>query len=190
MRNVMIAGIFILCTATCIAQTRQITVESDRVLNTDWSKYKTFSFASMIDSDLEVGFYFVNDLVLKRQIRDAVRDELMGLGYQMDRSNPDLVATFRVFEQPTTIKGYEGYGRTYWGNTKYRQISDTTSYDVKAGTLIISLADRKTGQVVFQGFASGLIDNNRFIKDEVKIHEAVNMIMNEYGQRAKEYTRK
>jgi hypothetical protein len=172
------------------AQNKGITVESDQVLNTDFSKYKTFSFASMIDSDLEVGFYFLNDLIMKSQIREAVRDELLGLGYKFDRENPDLIVNFRVFEKPTTLKGYEGYGTSYWGGAKYRQISDSRSYDVKAGTILINFADTKTSQVVWQGFASGLIDNNKFIKDEGKIREAVNMIMDEYGHRAKEYTRK
>lgn len=65
-----------------IAQKKQIIVESDKALNNDFSKYKTFTFASMIDTDLEVGFYFLNDLVLKSQIREAVKEELMGLGYE------------------------------------------------------------------------------------------------------------
>ena len=52
------------------------------------------------------------------------------------------------------------------------------------------MADRESGQVVWQGFASGLIENNTFVKDEGKIHEAVNLIFEEYDQRAREYTRK
>ena len=52
------------------------------------------------------------------------------------------------------------------------------------------MADRKSGKVVWQGFASGLIENNSFVKEEGKIREAVNMIFEEFGERAKEYTRK
>lgn len=186
---IAIAGFLLAAGIGVLAQNKSITVESDKALNTDFGQYKTFAFASMIDRDLEAGLYFVNDLILKGQIREAVRDELMGLGYRMDRSRPDLVVNFRVFEQPTTLKGFDGYGTTYW-DQQYRQISDTTSYHVKAGTLLISFADRKTSRVVWQGFASGLINNNKFIKDEGTIREAVNMIMDEYGQRAKEYSRR
>jgi len=57
-------------------------------------------------------------------------------------------------------------------------------------TLLVSMADRESGKVVWQGFASGLIENDAFIKDEGKIREAVNLIFEEYNQRAKEYTRK
>lgn len=103
---------------------------------------------------------------------------------------PDLIVNFRVFESPTTLKGSEGYGKSYWGGAKYREISDTTSYDVKAGTLLISFVDRKLSKVVWQGFASGLIDNDKFIKEKGTIREAVNMIIDEYDQRAKQYTRR
>jgi hypothetical protein len=123
-------------------------------------------------------------------IRDAVKAELMGLGYGLQSQEPDLIVNFRVFEKPVTIKGFEGYGASYWGNQQFRGISESASYDVDAGTLLVSLADRESGQVVWQGFASGLINNDSFIKDEGRIREAVNMIFDEYNQRAKEYTRK
>ena len=171
------------------AHAQSITVESDRVLDTDFDKYKTFAMSSQVDSELDEGLYFLNDLVMKSMVRDAVKDELMGLGYEERDENADLIVNFRVFDEPVTLKGYEGYGSTYW-NDEYRQISDTTSYDVEAGTLLVSLADRESGRVVWQGFASGLIENNTFIKDEAKIHEAVNMIFEDYNHRAKEYTRK
>lgn len=172
------------------AHAQTITVESDRVLDTDFSKYKTFGMASHIDSQLDEGLYFLNDLVLKAQVRDAVKNELRGLGYEQDPNDPDLIVNFRVFDQPVTLKGFEGYGTGYWGDQNYRQISDTTSYNVEAGTLLVSMADRESGNVVWQGFASGLIENNMFMKDEGKVLEAVNLIFEEYNQRAREYSRK
>jgi len=159
-------------------------------LETDFSKYKTFAWASQVDSELDEGLYFLNDLLMKVQIREAVKSELMGLGYKMQPDAPDLIVNFRVFDEPVTLKGFEGYGTAYWGGEEYRQISDTTSYNVEAGTLLVSMAERESGQVVWQGFASGLIKDELFIKDEGKIREAVNLIFEEYNQRAKDYTRK
>ncbi len=169
---------------------QSITVKSDRDLDTDFSKYKTFYWSSQVDTWLDEGMYFMNDLMMKSIIRDAVKGELMGLGYQMQSYEPDMIVNFRVFDKPVTLKGYEGYGTSYWGNERFRDISDTTSYHVDAGTLIVSLADRESGKVVWQGFASGLIQDDKFINDEGKIREAVNLIFEEYNQRAKEYTRK
>jgi hypothetical protein len=115
----------------------------------------------------------------------------MGLGYKLNE-NPDqadLIVNFRVFDQPVKLKGNQGYGDSYWGNHQFNSITET-EVEVEAGTLLVSLADRESGKVVWQGFASGLIDNNAFVKDEGKISEAVNLIFEDYNQRAKEYTRK
>lgn len=174
----------------CATNAQTIKVESDRNLDTDFSEYKTFYWASQVDSWLDEGFYFLNDLTMKSMIRDAVKGELMGLGYGLQSHEPDLIVNFRVFDKPVTLKGYEGYGSSYWTDEKYREASDTTSYDVQAGTLLVSLADRESGRVIWQGFASGLIEDDAFIKDEGKIREAVNLIFEEFDQRAKEYTRK
>jgi hypothetical protein len=172
------------------ANAQTIRVEADRALDTDFGEYKTFYWASQIDTWLDEGMYFLNDLTMKAMIRDAVKSELMGRGYELQSHNPDLIVNFRVFDKPVTLKGFEGYGLSYWGDQRYREISDTTSYNVEAGTLLLSMADRESGKVVWQGFASGLIEGDAFIKDEGKIREAVNMIFEEYNQRAKEYTRK
>lgn len=167
-----------------------ITIESNKKLNTDFSKYKTFTWASQVDHELDEGFYFLNDLVLKADIRDAVEAELEGLGYEKREGTADLVVNFRVFDEPTTLTGYESYGTTYWGDLEVREEEDFETYDVKAGTLLVNLVDKKTGQMVWQGFASGLINNTEFIKDEGKIKEAANLIFEEYGYRAYEYSRK
>jgi hypothetical protein len=190
MKKVMWIGLM-LVGSVYAANAQSITVESDRAMDADFSKYKTFYWASQVDMWLDEGLYFLNDLTMKSMIRDAVKAELMGLGYTLQSDSPDLIVNFRVFDKPVTIKGFEGYGTSYWGgDQRYHAISDTTSYDVEAGTLIVSLADRESGQVVWQGFASGLIENDTFVKEEGKIREAVNMIFEEYNQRAREYSRK
>lgn len=172
------------------ADAQTITVESDRRLEKDFSEYKTFYWSSQADAWLDEGMYFLNDLGMKAVIRDAVKGELMGLGYQMQSHEPDLIVNFRVFEQPVTLKGYEGYGESYWTDERYREIDDAKTHEVEAGTLLISMADRESGKVVWQGFASGLIDSNKFVKEEGKIREAVNLVFEEFDERAKEYTRR
>jgi hypothetical protein len=194
MKKLMMGLVLLFAAAGTYAQ---VTVHAEQGNNIDYSNYKSFAWASSISNDLEPGVYFLNDLVLKAQIREAVKGELMGRGYQLSQ-NPeqsDMVVNFRVFDKPVTLKGSEGYGDDYWGSSgatssNYSYITDDTSYEVQAGTLLISLADRKNGKVFWQGFASGLIDNNQFVKDEVKIREAVKSIFDEYSQNAKAYSRK
>lgn len=168
-------------------QAQNVTIETDKKLNTDFSKYKTYTWASQVDNKLDPGFYFLNDLELKERIRNAVAFELAGRGYKLNRQTPDLLINFRVFDKATTIKGYTGYGTTYFGTTEVRQPEDEKTYNIKAGSIIINFVDTKTGQVVWQGVASGITNNNGFDRDHNKIKQAINLIFEKYPYRADSY---
>lgn len=167
-----------------LTQAQNVLVDADKKLNTDFGKYKTYAWASQVDSQLDPGLYFMNDLQLKRRIREAVAFALDGRGYQFNRQAPDLLVNFRVFEKPVTIQGYTGYGTTYFGTNEVRQPEDVTTFEAKAGSLVVNLVDTKTGQVVWRGLASGLTNANGFDRDENRIKQAVNLIFEKYGYRA------
>jgi hypothetical protein len=180
--SIMLISLFVI--GISFSRAQNITVQADKQLNTDFSKYKTFYWASQVDSKLDEGFYFLNDLILKTNVRTAIQSEMEGLGYKLQSTSPNLVVNFRVFDKPVTLKGYESYGVSYWSGVEMRDAADAKMYEVKAGTLLVTFVDVKTGQIVWQGFASGLINNNEFIKDEAKIKEAVNLIFDKYEYRA------
>lgn len=182
MKTILISIALLLFASVSWAQ--NITVDADKKLNTDFSKYKTYMWASQVDSDLDPGFYFLNDLALKKRVRDAVRFSLEGRGYKFTRQSPDLMVNFRVFEKPATIQGYTGYGTTYFGNNEVREADDKTTFEIKAGSLIVNLIDLKTGQVIWRGLASGLTNTNGFDRDENRIKQAVNLIFEKYAYRA------
>ncbi len=168
------------------AEQASVRIEADEKLNNDFSEYKTYNFVSHVDEELDPGFYFLNDLEFKANVRETVKGELEGLGYRRDENDPDLLISFRVFDEPVTLKGFTdpGYGDGYWGtDMQVREWGDTTSYDVEAGTLLLSVLDAEQGEIVWQGFASGLLDQDAFSKDEQKIAEAVELLFEEYGHR-------
>lgn len=173
--------VLFLLTSYVFAQ--NINVQADKRLNTDLSKYKTYQFASQVDNNLDPGLYFLNDLALKELIRTSVNNELQGLGYKKAKQSPDMIISFRVFDKPVTLAGFASYGTNFYG-TEIRDPEDVREYKVEAGTLLVSMVDRKQGLVVWQGFASGLMQGNSFIRDASKIKQAVNLIFNEYNQRA------
>jgi len=182
----------ILLVSVALAQlsAQEIVVRSVERPDNDFDRYKTYTWASQVDETLDAGNYFLNDLVLKADIRDAVKGELEGRGYKNEPESPDLLVNFRVFNEAVTLKGYESYGASYWGDVEFRTPADTTTHRVEPGTLIISMIDKKNGSIVWQGFASGLINNNEFIKEEGKVREAVHLIFEEYPHRATEYTKR
>lgn len=170
---------------------QEVSIDSYREDDVDFRKYRTYFWASQAVSPQDEGSYFLRDLVLKSDIRGAVHGELEGRGYRMNESDPDLLVNFRVFEKGGTLKGIEGYGPAYWEkNEFFSNDAEQDEIKVEAGTLIISLLEKDSGKVVWQGFASGLIDDKEFIKNEGKIREAVSLIFEEYGTRVGEYTRR
>jgi hypothetical protein len=183
----MLFAILILASS---AHAQTIRVEGDKRLKADIGEFKTFGFSSQVDNKLDEGFYFFNDLVFKADVRNAVESELLGLGYRRATSSPDMIVNFRMFDKPVTIKGFEDFGTSYWSGIPVRDPDSPTAYDVEAGTIMVHLVNAKSGEVIWQGFASGLVDGDSFLKDPAKIKEAVSMIFDEFGQRANEYTRK
>ncbi|QJW91529.1 DUF4136 domain-containing protein [Spirosoma taeanense] len=167
-----------------LTQAQNVTVDADKKLNTDFSKYKTYTWASQVDNQLDPGLYFLNDLALKKRIRDAVAFALDGRGYKFTRQSPDLLVNFRVFDKAATVKGYTGYGSTYFGSNEVRDPEDVTTFDIKPGSIVVNLVDVKTGQVVWRGLATGLTNTNGFDRDENKIKQAVNLIFEQYSFRA------
>ena len=180
--------LFLLIGLKSIAQ--EITVRSDRNSDVDFTRYSTYYWARQVVSEKDVPQYFLNDLVLKADVRDAVRGELDDRGYQFSETSPDLLINFRLFDRPTRLKGFQGYGFEYWDGTEFNPASDVKEHFFEAGTLIISIIDRREQALIWQGFAKGLAENEEFTKDEGKIREAVKLIFDEYGLTASKYTRR
>ena len=185
MKKLLIAAALLLTATLTYAQ--NVTVDAEKKLNTDFSKYTTYTWASQVDSKLDPGFYFLNDLELKSRIRDAVKYEMDARGYQFQRQSPDLIVNFRVFDKPAKIQGYTGYGTTYFGN-EVREPEDATTFDVTAGSIVVNLVDIKTGQVVWRGLVSGITNDDGFDRAHNKIKEAINLIFEKYPFRADKIT--
>lgn len=182
MKKVLIAAVLLL--TGYLTQAQDILVDADKKLNTDFSKYKTYTWASQVDNKLDPGIYFLNDLALKKRLRDAVGFAMDGRGYTFTRNAPDLLINFRVFDQPASIKGFTGYGESYFGVGEVRDPEDATTFEVAAGSIIVNVIDMKTGQNVWRGLASGLTNTNGFDRSDNRIRQAVKLMFDQYPVRA------
>jgi hypothetical protein len=137
-----------------------------------------------VDNKLDEGLFFFNDLILKAEIRDAVKHEMDSRGYTHTAGQPDLLVNFRVFDKPTEIQSVDQLGNTYWAAGEINGYTSPETVRLQEGSLMIHLADRKTGKLVWQGYASGLMDGNVFTKEGNKIDEAVSMVFDKFNYRA------
>lgn len=222
MKTLKLAAFLLLITGFAHAQ--DVVVKGNTKLNTDFSKYKTFSWTKIDETVQPEGGYYIytyseqyvapktgakktttvtktarvqgqpygysydviipaSQLVVNEAIKTSIKDELEARGYRSNPSRPDLLISYRVLERQARMKGYVNDVPTMVGSTEVRQPSDTTTHTLESGTLLISLIDTKTHEVVWDGFASGLVRDNAFITEEAKIKEAVHLIMEEFKYR-------
>jgi hypothetical protein len=124
------------------------------------------------------------NVAVNAAIKGSLEEELQARGYRQNDARPDLLVAYRVLEREAKMKGYINDVPTMvTGGKEVRTPGDTTTHTLLPGTLIISLIDTKTSEVVWDGFASGLVRDNAFITEETKIKEAVHLVMEEFKYR-------
>ena len=147
----------------------------------DFSKYKTYAFSE------ETMKLPVNQLNLDRLIR-AVENQMTVEGFTKS-DKPDVIIDLRAKGEEyqtataTTTGGYGGYGYRYgrWG---YGGGFSTTqiNYDKYVeGTLFITMIDKATDKIVWQGTGTKTLDENTSAeKREQNINYAVTQIFSNY----------
>jgi hypothetical protein len=113
-------------------------------------------------------------------IQDAISNEMEGRGYAESSSGGDLIVSYQVLDQKAQLHGYNNDDPTVAGGQQVRTPQDTATFVLQPGSLIVSLIDAKTSQMVWNGFTRNLSENNAFITDEVKLKEAVHNIFQEF----------
>jgi hypothetical protein len=192
-------------------QARTVVGQQTAAPGVDFQEYRTYSWATQV-VDADGAVFFLNDLLLKGEIMNAVAHEMNARGYQYLEHDPDLIVNFRVFDEPVEIRNMEDMGADFWAPNEFRREntgvnrgvtgltgSGTSSvpnpqgdvgvlreqpHQLEAGSIFVQMADKGTGQVVWQGFASGLTDGTSFSKNEGRINAAVSKIFDEYPHEA------
>lgn len=161
---------------------RDYIVQSDRapdIEDIDFENYSTYSFSSHALS--EDAQFVLRDIALKNTIREEISSDLQAKGFTLDPRNPDLLVNFRVFEEATTMPTYEEEA-VYWQNDEVREM-DRATVNLEKGSLIIHLVDAESNEVVWKGFASGILEQDKFDRDRQSIAVAVDMILDRYPYR-------
>ncbi len=159
--------------------TIKVTYDYDR--ETDFSKFKTYSFS---EETMNLGIDQLNrDRILK-----AVEIELAAKGFSKS-DNPDAIVDVYIKGQKiqtatATTTGYGGrYRYGYGGGFSTTQIDYNTYTE---GTMFIILVDKSTQKVVWQGTGVKTIDENASPeKREKNINYSVNQIMMNYPPKRK-----
>ena len=147
----------------------------------DFTSYKTFAFASPLDTDRR-GY----QSVLSQHLKTATQREMEARGMRLDSGAPQLLVNFsanlsdklRVTSTPTTGafvgggRGYYGYrGGMYSAWPAYTDQTTVTQY--KEGTLNIDVVDLARKQLVWESVLTDTITEKTFDNVQAAIDAAV-----------------
>ena len=131
------------------------------------------------------GVYVYNNESTRKQIKDAIQYELEARGYTQNSyaaGDKSMLVSFYVLEQADTLRTTNGYITTVFGEPLITK-DDVNQTPVEPGTLIVNIIDGKSKEMVWQGFASGILKAD-YINDEAKVREAVSSIFSKFVYKA------
>lgn len=141
-----------------------VKVLTDQDATVDFSNYNTYNFLGWQDNSDKI----LSDMDKKR-IHEAFKREFEARGLQLVEADGEMaVSLFIVVDSKTSITAYTDYsmnriGGYYRYNRGWGHGYATTSYsqnDYLEGTLVVDVFDGTTKKQVWQGIATGTINEN------------------------------
>jgi hypothetical protein len=152
---------------------------------TEVSNYDSFAWVANVDNIPNVyafygpgGTLVFNNNSARKMIKEAVELQMKARGFTNDNSNPDMLVNFSVLEGPTELRTYVmNNGQDYLGLGPRSEAVRMVPVD--EGTVLINFIDAKTGTQIWQGFASGAL-NEEDIKSMGKVETKVGAIFEDF----------
>ncbi|MFN2458147.1 MAG: DUF4136 domain-containing protein [Chitinophagaceae bacterium] len=174
LKSLVIALISTLIMAGCASVAH---VERDNTVN--FSNYKTFDW---VEAQRDSTTQRISDLA-EQNIKNAVNAELIKKGWRQSNNNPDVLLTYDVsventvreqnnpvYTQPYTRYYYNPYTRR-WNSIYYpSQFAgyDRQRYQIREGTITISIVDAKTDKTVWQGWTTEALNSRNLTGKEIQ----------------------
>ena len=173
-------------------------VDSDYSYQGNFNKYRTFDFASKT--------YLPGADDEKVIVEKYIKSKLRAWGYSHHGRKPDLLVFYAVYYNDLRLHGFDQPEFQTWVRSNFRQELvfkkdtlldqefyanepdknrtpeedyDKVLYNLREGTILITLFDRKKRRTVWQGYASGVFGEDEDQNDRV-MKSAIIKIMDEY----------
>ena len=132
-----------------IAFAQEVQFDYDHSAN--FNAYKTYQWVDV--NPVQIG-----DLLLDRNIKRAVDEQLAGKGLRRVESGGDLLVGYQAaISHEKQFDSFGGLGPRWWGNWGATRVTTST---IDIGKLTIGLFDPATKQLVWRGSASKTLDLN------------------------------
>jgi hypothetical protein len=179
MKTVKLLGILFLAAFVVSGCAAVAHVEKDDTVN--FSKYKTFAWTETSDTD-SANQKATSDLT-ERNIKAAVAAELEKQGWRESKTKPDVLLGYDVlveknlrdnssamYSRPYTRYLFNPYTRRWIGVYYPSQFMgyDNYAYEVREGTVTITMVDAATEKTVWQGWTTSEINSRNLTRKEIE----------------------
>ena len=179
MKNIRLFGILFLSALMMASCAGIAHIEKDETAN--FSNYKTYSWIETQESQDSVKTK-VSDLT-ERTITKAVNNELAKAGYRESKQEPDLLLSYDVlversskeetnpiYSRPYTRYYYNPYNgrlQTLYYPSQFLGY-ERNEYDVREGTITISIIEAKTDKTIWQGWTTDEVNSRNLSAKEIE----------------------
>ena len=141
----LLAGV-VVWGASCNSS-RKIFVEHDYSYETNFKAYSTYAF---LECERDTGN-------ICTEVYNAIHRQMQARGYRLTTNKPTLLVNYGIFYDNLRYQGYMQPVIKNWVDTEDDSFKyEPVRYSLDKGTLIISLIDAESDQVVWRGYASGI----------------------------------
>lgn len=160
-------------------------VMTDYDREADFSEYTTyywsdeFQMKNGVDGQREPLFY---NTLNKKRLKQAIEEEMQARGYTLSSNDPDLLVHAQVVvQQAEDDRNFAPY--PFYNFYYPAPFYNAPSAEDKQGDIVIELIDPDEHQMIWQGYARGVLDTETENRQQ-EIKDAVDLIFAEYGRRA------
>lgn len=161
-----------------------VTIGSDHREGADISEYRTYSWFSN-DGEMPSTHVFLGSQSAmifhkeptKSDLKEAIETQLEAKGFTNDSESPDMLANYTVLEEAGQLRTFSRDGQTFLGQGPSGR--NVQMVNVEAGTILVNFTDAESGMQVWQGFASGALDEDD-VKDKTTLQAKIGAIFDEF----------
>jgi len=140
------SAFFILLFLTSCYSYREYPVEYDYSYHGKFKRYKSFAF-------LENSSALKDTIVSQNIIENIIKSRLQTQGYNYKLDKPHLLVSYKVYYDSLNFRGYDQPDIESWSKYSNEDVEyNPRKYDLRKGTLLIQLYDRKQERSVWHLF--------------------------------------
>ena len=154
-------------------------IEKDETVN--FRNYKTYAWVNSSETQSDSAEKVIT--LTEQKVRNAVSSELAKQGWREAKNRPDVLLSYDVlveksikednnpvYSRPYTRYLYNPYTRRYVALRYPSQFLgyDNDQYEIREGTVTITMVDAKTNKTVWQGWTTDEVNSKNLTSKEIE----------------------